>query len=298
MLFLGLDSLFSSVINLNYFLCDLVNHQFIMKNSSLVLTVCILLFSACKEKKNSVTTANASSKVVIESNHPSFVTDMEFAHEKDEVYKNDMICFNLDMTFGKSNSLMKIFTTPNSSAIRVDKQNGTSTILMNGKTYTNADKSKWQNEKFGIYTYQYFFMAPYKFSDQGTKWEKLAPMEINGELTNRSKLTFEDGTGDSPNDWYMVHSDTESNLVNHIGYIVTGGGTSIEEAEKSAHAITYENFIQVDGIPMSTKWIFSDYNKESGLGKQIGEGIIRNIDFMDLRDEFSIALTEEYSLID
>jgi len=184
------------------------------------------------------------------------------------------------------------------TSIRVDKKNGTSTILVDGKTYTNAEKSQWQSEKFGIYTYQYFFMAPYKFSDQGTKWEKLDPMEINGEVTNRAKLTFDDGTGDSPNDWYIVHSDPESHLVNHIGYIVTGGGTSIEEAEKSAHAISYENYVQVSGVPMSTKWIFSDYNKDEGLGDQIGEGNIRNIDFMDLRDEFSIAFTDEYRLIE
>ena len=272
-----------------------------MKISSLYFIGCILLFISCKEQKtkiNKVNEINEVSNVVIESNHPSYVGNMEFAHEKNAVYKNEMICFNLDMTFGKSKSLMKIFTTPNSSSIRVDKQNGVSTIMIDGKTYTNADKSDWANEKAGIYTYHYFFMAPYKFSDPGTKWENLTAMEINDKQTNRCKLTFEKGTGDSPNDWYIVHSNPESNLVEHIGYIVTGGGTSIEDAEKHAHAITYADYKQVDGIPMSSRWVLSDYNQETGLGKQIGEGILRNIDFMDLRDEFSIALTDEYSLIE
>ncbi len=268
-----------------------------MKFSFGVFIVWILSFASCKENKTSVV-HSIESNVIIESNHPSFVTDMEFAHEKDAVYKNELICFNLDMTFGNSNSLMKIFTTPNSSAIRVDNKNGISTILLDGKTYTNADKSRWESEKSGIYTYQYFFMAPYKFSDQGTRWEKLTPMAVNGKLTNRAKLTFDEGTGDSPKDWYIIHSDPESNLVNHIGYIATGGGTPIEEAEKNAHAITYDKYVQIDGIPMATKWIFSDYDKALGLGDQIGEGILRNIDLMDLRDEFSIALTDEYRLIE
>ena len=256
------------------------------------------MFCACKEQKSNVVVSEVMSNIISDSNHPSFVTDMEFAHEKGNVYDNEMICFNLDMTFGKNKSQMKIFTTPNSSAIRVDKQNGISTIMIDGKTYTNADKSEWESERFGIYTYQYFFMAPYKFSDPGTKWEKKAPMEINGTMTNMAKLTFEDGTGDSSNDWYMVHSNPESNLVDHIGYIVTGGGTSIKEAEKHAHAISYINYIQVGGVPISSRWLFSDYSQETGIGKKIGEGILHNIDFMDVDNHFSIALTDDYLLID
>ncbi len=269
-----------------------------MKISLPIIALCFLSFISCKDKK--VIKGNEAEKVsaTLDSNHPSYITDLEFAHEKDNVFKNDMICFNLDMTFGKSKSLMKVFTTPNSSAIRVDKQNGISTIMIDGNIYTNAVKSEWENEKFGLYTYHYFFMAPYKFSDPGTVWEKKSPMKIQGESTNRAKLTFEDGTGDSPNDWYMVHSNPESNLVEHIGYIVTGGGTSIEEAEKHAHAISYLDYKQVGGVPMSARWIFSDYNQDTGLGEQVGEGILRNIDFMDINNQFSIALTDEYSLIE
>ncbi|MFT4534903.1 MAG: hypothetical protein ACJA1A_003659 [Saprospiraceae bacterium] len=269
-----------------------------MKLSIYILSLCLLSFTSCKDKGSVKITPAEQISATAESNHPAFVTNLEFSHEKDEVYKNEMICFNLDMTFGKNKSLMKIFTTPNSSAIRMDKQNGISTIMLDGKTYTNAEKSEWENEKFGIYTYQYFFMAPYKFSDPGTKWEKRSPMEIKGTMTNVAKLTFEEGTGDASNDWYMVHSNPESNLVEHIGYIVTGGGTSVEEAEKHAHAISYLDYIQVGGVPMSSRWLFSDYNQDSGLGEQIGEGILRNIDFMDVDNQFSIALTDEYSLVD
>ena len=269
-----------------------------MKFSISILALCLFSFISCKDKGSLKVYPNEKISATVDSNHPSFVTNLEFAHEKDEVYKNEMICFNLDMTFGKSKTLMKMFTTPNSSAIRLDKQNGISTIMLDGKIYTNADKSEWENEKFAIYTYHYFFMAPYKFSDPGTKWDKESPMEINGELTNRAKLTFEEGTGNSSNDWYMVHSNPNSKLVEYIGYIVTDGGKSIEEAEKTAHAISYLDYKQVGKVPMSTRWLFSDYDQEIGIGKKIGEGIIRNLDFMDIDNQFSIAMTGEYSLIE
>ena len=279
-------------------LCPSQNLSIFMKISSLYFSVCCLFFISCKEQKVKSAYQPEPANVITDSNHPSFVTDMELAHRKDELYKNEMVCFNLDMTFGNHNSLMKIFTTPNSSAIRLDKQNGISTILIDGKTYTNADKADWESEKAGIFTYHYFFMLPYKFSDPGTVWEQKPPMEINGDILNRAKLTFQQNIGDSPNDWYMVHSDSKTNLVEHIGYIVTGGGTSIEEAEKHAHAISYLDYKQVGRVPMATKWLFSDYDKEKGLGKQIGEGILRNIDFMNMDHHFDVAYSDEYSLIE
>ncbi len=261
-----------------------------------ILAVTIMLAS-CREKTKKAVSIENDMSIYLETDHPSYVSNLEFAHEKSNLFQNEMVCFNLDMRFGTQQSLMKIFTTPNSSAIRVDKLDGTSTIMLNGKVYTNAEQSQWDAVKSSLYTYQYFFMTPYKLSDKGTKWEKQPQMDINGISTNRAKMTFEAGTGDSPDDWYMVHSDPTSNLIKHMGYIVTGGGTTIEEAEQNAHAISYLDYKQIDGIPMATKWIFSDYDVETGLGEQIGEGTLRNIDFMDVLDQFSVALTEEYHLI-
>ena len=222
---------------------------------------------------------------------------MESAHQKAKLMDNGVVCFNLDMTFGSSNSKMKIFTTPNSSAIRVDKKDGASTVVLNGEVFTDADTSSWTSEKFGVYTFQYFFMAPFKFSDEGTIWEKLPDMEMEGKITNRAKLTFESGTGDAPDDWYMVHSDPVTNRVNYIGYIVTGGGKSVEEAEKNARVIKYSGYKNVDGIPFATKWEFFNYDKENGLGEKKGEGIIKNIEMMDVVDQFSIIDDGTYSKI-
>lgn len=259
----------------------------------------IVLFSvSCKEKNTKPLQVDTQEVLqTTETNHPNFVSDMEAAHKKALLLQNGIVCFNLDMTFSGRNSKRKIFTTPNSSAIRVDKVNGASTVMVNGDIYSDADSTKWASEKFGIYTYQYFFMAPYKFSDEGTVWTKMEDMMIEGENTKRAKLTFESGTGDAPDDWYIVHSDPISNQVKYIGYIVTGGGTSIEEAEKNAHAIKYSNYKDVDGIPIATLWEFFDYNKDEGLGDKIGDGKINSIELMDIVDQFDIINDGTYSII-
>lgn len=261
----------------------------------LYLSVFILVVFAvsCKES----TIQSPLDLEISETDHPNFVSDIEAAHNKSEIFKHEVICYNLDLTFGTRNSKMKIFTTPNTSAIRVDKSNGVSTIMLDGAIYTNADSTDWNREKFGVYTYQYFFMAPYKFSDKGTVWKKLEPMEMLDSTTNRAMLTFETGTGDAPDDWYIVHSDQKTNMVNYIGYIVTGGGASIEEAEKSAHAIGYTDYQHVSGIPIAQKWGFYNYKKTDGLGDKIGEATIENVIMMDNVDQFSIALTDDYTKI-
>lgn len=263
-----------------------------------VIFISLLIFSCKESNVNKSQKGFSISQEIPDTNHPDFVSNMEVAHQKSKLLQNGIVCFNLDMTFGSSNSKMKIFTTPTSSAIRVDKKDDASTIMFNGEIFTDADSSSWRREKFGIFTYQYFFMAPFKFSDKGTVWQKMSDMEIDGEITNRAKLTFESGTGDAPNDWYIVHSDPVTHQVKYIGYIVTGGGTTIEEAEKNAHAIKYSNYIDVDGIPFASKWEFFKYNKIEGLGEKIGEGIIKNVELMDVVDQFDIIHDGTYSKID
>jgi len=257
-----------------------------------MLVAFLIMSVGCKEA--AVSTGQKRNPSVPDSDHPSYVTAIEAAHGKARLLENEVICFNLDMTFGSSKSLMKIMTTPNSSAVRVDKKNGISTIVLNGEIYTNADSTQWESERSSLFTYQYFFMLPYKLSENGTKWEVLPDMKIQEELLDRAKLTFVDGTGDAPDDWYIIHSDSESHMINTVGYIVTGGGTSVEEAEQHAHAVSYKDYKEFDKVPIATTWDFHRYNKDVGLGTQIGQGIIRNVIMMDNLDQFQVALTDDY----
>lgn len=255
---------------------------------TIVLVLLCLIGYSCKQTNTQSSKAPSVEEEYPETNHPEFVSKMEVAHHKRSLLNHGIVCFNLDMTFGTRNTKMKLFTTPNSSAIRLDKKDGASTVVLDGQMYTDADSSGWRSEKFGVFTYQYFFMAPYKFSDEGTVWEKMTDIEIDGKKMNRAKLTFESGTGDAPDDWYIVHSDPDSHIIKLIGYIVTGGGTSVEEAEQNAHAVRYSDYKDIDGIPFATKWEFYDYNQTLGLGKKIGEGLIKNIELMDVVDQFDI----------
>lgn len=243
---------------------------------------------ACKQKPKIPTVLSEKTSLYTKTDHPLFVDHLEMAHKKKELYDHESISINLDMTFGTRKSKYKITTTPNSSVMKVDKQDGTVTLMKDGVLYTNADSSQWQSERSSMFTFHYFFMLPYKLSDPGTNWKKLPPMDIAGKSTKRAMLTFETGTGDAPDDWYIVHSDPNTGLIAYVGYIVTGGDISAAEAEKNAHAIGYSDYKLVDGIPIAKTWKFFDYSRTDGLGARIGTGKISNVITLDvLEDTYS-----------
>ncbi len=102
------------------------------------------------------------------------------------------------------------------------------------------------------------------------------------------KLTFGENVGDSPDDWYIVYKEKESSLLAAMAYIVTAS-SSVEEAEEDPHAITYEAYTEVGGIPFATQWNFWTWNEQGELNKLLGSATISNIKFIkNSLDEFKI----------
>jgi hypothetical protein len=138
--------------------------------------------------------------------------------------------------------------------------------------------------RFDIFTWQYFFALPYKLSDKGTKWELLGDKKLTEQNFPSGKMTFELGTGDAPDDWYVVYAN-EDNLINGAGYIVTFGGTPAEKAVENAHAITYSNYQMINGFPFATEWEFYNWSETEGLkGEPIGSAKIKNIKLLTKDD--------------
>jgi hypothetical protein len=57
-----------------------------------------------------------------------------------------------------------------------------------------------------------FFPFPYKLKDPGTIWTSYSNTE---KMPKNSllKINFTSGTGDAPEDWYVVYADASTNLV-------------------------------------------------------------------------------------
>ena len=98
-----------------------------------------------------------------------------------------------------------------------------------------------------------------------------------------AKLTFKSGTGDASDDYYVVYQD-DKNLIKAMGYIVTFGGKTVANAERSAHAIVYDDYQNINGVTIAHQWYFHNWNIKNGLSNQIGDATISNVKFLKADD--------------
>ncbi len=215
-----------------------------------------------------------------------FVEQLEEAHQAKKFYQQPAIAFDLELFFGGKERLVATITSKtNSTAIRLEKADGTTLIYDGTAVYQTRADTTYPRARFDIFTWQYFFMAPFKFSDPGTQWELMGEGTMKGATYDCAKLTFKSGTGDSPDDWYLVYKAPEKHILRAMAYIVTLGKTQ-EEAEKEPHAISYHQYEPIAGIPIATEWRFWMWYEEQGFGEQIGLANIRNVRFVDPEEDF------------
>ncbi len=222
-------------------------------------------------------TINANAQV-----KSAFVQQVEKAFSTNKFHNNDLVSFDIALKFnGKTTLKGQVISATNSSAIKLIKEDGTIVVFDGKQVWINSNTGKNNTRaRFDVFTWQYFFMAPFKMSDGGTKWTDLGEQKyLNDEKLEAAQLSFESGTGDASGDYYVVYKDKNS-LIKAMGYIVTFGGKSLAEAEKNAHAIVYNNYKKIDGVYFAQNWNFHNWNKKSGLTNKIGEANISNIKFM------------------
>ena len=253
-----------------------------------------LLFIQCKPSTSENTDVKAN-KIPVEQNNgigdgaPSledaFAQTIANAHHKKAFLGHDAISFNIDLDFGGTNRLDATITLlTNSSKIRIDKSDGSSLIYDGEGVYLTPKEAASDQARFDIFTWAYFFAFPYKLADPGARLRPIETAELDERKYDSFKLTFESGTGDSPDDWYVGYLNT-NHTVHAAGYIVTFGNKSIEKAESAPHAIVYSDYSAVNEIPIATTWDFYNWSQAAGLsGKPIGHATLSNVKFIEVSD--------------
>ena len=260
-----------------------------MKAYIIYLFPLVMLLVSCNEnaKENNKKVMNQLEKVATKkSDIHSFTAPMYKGHQTEEFLKQQVFQFEIDLNFGGNDRLDgTLYTSTNSSGIRIDKTDGSSLVFDGQQVYLTPAEANEKGARFDMFTWQYFFALPYKLNDPGTQWEDLGTLKLSDSLElPAGKLSFESGTGDAPDDWYVVYFSPENGLIQTAGYIVTFGGRDPKQAEANAHAICYHDYQDIAGIPVATRWTFHNWNKESGLGEQLGEATLSNLKFIRLQD--------------
>ncbi|WP_159039919.1 DUF6503 family protein [Christiangramia fulva] len=235
----------------------------------------LLIFISCKNDSGQPVEIVRPPKVL------SFSQNIEEAHNKPAFRGHEVVTFHIKLKFGGNTRLdANISMTTNSEKVRVANANGATLVYDGKKLYLSPASANGKNARFDIFTWQYFFSLPFKLTDPGTIWEEKSARKLNGNTYQTARLTFMPGTGDSPEDWYLIYKDPDTNRLKAAAYIVTFNSEP-EEAEKNPHIIVYSDYVMVEEVAFASNWKFYKWSEENGIGQQLGEAEISDIHFIE-----------------
>jgi len=250
-----------------------------MKKIAITFLLLTFVFVGCKSNEEKET----------------FTDKIEKAHQKEKFSSKQAIQFDLNLEFGgKERMLAKVTLLTNSTEGVIEYKNGTKIIFKKDKVYYSPTIPNEETVRFDAHTWGYFFLFPFKLTDSGTIWNPYDNKETDHENYLTEKLTFKSGTGDAPDDWYVVYADKKTNLISKAAYIVTIKASK-EAAEKNPHAIQYLDYEEIDGVPIATKWIFWAWKKGKGFTDELGHATLTNIHFVTT-DETTFKTEEDYKI--
>jgi hypothetical protein len=218
---------------------------------------------------------------------PTFAQPIEAAHGAETFRRKDGLRFEFALRFGESTELLvEVVMKTDMSRIRMQQADGSKLIWDGKDAYAAPADADWARPRFTVLTWPYFLCAPFKLSDPNTHLEPKGRATLRDTTYSTAKLTFDDGVGDSPDDWYLLYRDDASGLLRAMAYIVTYH-QSVEEAEP--HAISYHHFTEVDGVQFPTEFRFWSWSEAEGLGKRLGTARLGGFRFIKT-DKFTFGI--------
>lgn len=209
-----------------------------------------------------------------------YISRIESAQGADKLRSRQAIQADLVVDFGGQRMIDgSILFTIDGGRSRITMKDGTVAVFDGQHAWVSPASSTFPAARFHLLTWPYFALAPFKLRDGGTTLVLAQPMTLNGKPHATAKLTFAAGTGDAPDDWYILYRDPDTGRLNAMAYIVTYGKKPGEADEP--HAIVYEDFQTIDGVTLSTTWKFYNWSREQGRhGDMIGQVTLRNVRFV------------------
>lgn len=172
---------------------------------------------------------------------------------------------------------------------RIDMDDGTRLVFDGAAAWVSPASAAVPMARFHLLTWPYFLAAPFKIRDPGSHLSTSGMMTLFDQDHPTAMLTFGEGVGDSPDDWYVIYQDPVTDRLEGMAYIVTYGGKSRQEAEKEPHFIHYEDYVVVDDVVLSPHWTFFMWSEDKGaVGDPIGEVTLTNLHFVEPEPGFFV----------
>jgi hypothetical protein len=174
---------------------------------------------------------------------------------------------------------------PHGNRVRMDLAGDTTLVFDGERAWVSPATDVFRDARFHLLTWPYFLAAPFKLGDHGANLSGVDLATLQGKAYRTAKLTFDPGTGDTPEDWFLVYADLSMSKLGAMGYINTYG-TTVEQAQVEPRAITYHDFGIFNDVVLGQRWQLWSWNEQEGIsGDPLGQVRLANIRFPGPMDE-------------
>lgn len=140
------------------------------------------------------------------------------------------------------------------------------------------DSVDMPNARFWSLTPYYFVAMPFVLADPGVQHALDGTMTFEGTTYDLVRITFAPGTGDAPDDFYVILLDPETRQMRGLRYVVSYPGFFPAGGHTPEKLMMYEGGQTVDGITLAQRFRAFPWN-EGDPGELVTEVSITDVDF-------------------
>ncbi|MBU2996993.1 hypothetical protein KO500_11140 [Cellulophaga baltica] len=147
------------------------------------------------------------------------------------------------------------------------------------EAWIKADSTAFKYDtKFWALTPIYLFAHPFVLDGEGVNLELLDDKEYKGVMQDVIKVTFASGTGDAPDDYYVIYFDKSTHVMSAIRYIVSYPGYFPNGGHAPEKIMEIAAWETVDGIDFPTV-LKTHWSKDGNLGEYITKIEVSQLSF-------------------
>lgn len=210
-----------------------------------------------------------------------FAGGVERAHRADLWRTHEAVQADITVTLDNQAVVdgTMLFTTDGAKA-RLDQPTGGSVIFNGLRAWVTPANATIQQGRYHARVWPFLLSLPMRLQDKGTDLTDIGLRKLGGRSYYAARLTFDSSASDSPDDWYILYADLKTHRLAAVAHIVTYG-RSLEVAQREPRALVYEDFRDIEGVILPTRWRYYDWNEREGIyGEPIGEAILNDVRFV------------------
>lgn len=134
--------------------------------------------------------------------------------------------------------------------------------------------------RFWALTPYYFVGMPFVVADPGARHARLDDATLDGTPCDLVKVSYEDGTGDSPDDYYVLYLAKDSHRLVALRYVVAYPGFFPEGGHTPEKLMRYTAFGEVAGLSIAGRLDTYAYDPDAGEpGEKVTEIAVAEVRF-------------------